>query len=77
MTENTDDIVNKYIKKVDPNRSMYREPLKQNLQADVEKIESIIRKISEKQATASELNRLRTHVVKLLSVIDNNEHYHL
>jgi len=66
----------KYIKPADPNR-IPKLPLKQNLQADIEKVESIIRKISEKQATQSELNRLRSSVVKLLSVIDNNGQYHI
>ena len=66
----------KYIKPADPSR-VTKIPLKQNLQADIEKVESIIRKISDKQATQSELNRLRTSVVKLLAVIDNNAQYHI
>lgn len=71
-----DDIRKKYIKKADPKR-LPKEPLKQNLQADITKVESVIRRISEKQATQGELNRLRTAVVKLLGVIDNNDQYHL
>lgn len=77
MNEEIEAIKKKYIKDADPNRVRYKEPLRQNLQSDIEKVESIIRKISDKQATQSELNRLRTYVIKLLSVIDNNEQYHL
>lgn len=51
--------------------------LKQNLQAEINKIEGIIRKLSEKKAPEGELNRLRTYVMKLLSVIDNNDQLHL
>ena len=63
----------KYLKDapVEPTR---KEPLKQNLQADVSKVEAITRKISEKQAASSELARLRTAVARLLSVIDHNDH---
>jgi len=77
MSEEIENIKRKYIKQADPKRVLYKEPLKQNLQSDIEKIESIIRKISSKQATSGELNRLRTSVIKLLSVIDNNEMYHM
>ena len=66
----------KYIKKADPNR-IPKEPLKQNLQADINKVEAISRRISEKQAPQSELNRLRTSVMRLLQVIDNNENFHV
>lgn len=72
----TDDIKKKYIKKADPNR-LPREPLGQNLQADINKVDAITRRISDKQAPTSELNRLRTSVVRLLSVIDNNDQLHL
>lgn len=68
---NIENIKNRYFKKV-KTHELVREPLKQNLQPDIGKIESIIRKISEKQATSSELVRLRTTVMQLLSVIDNN-----
>ena len=70
------ELKNKYIKRMAPN-AIYKEPLKQNLQSDINKVEAIIRKLSEKQAPASELNRLRTTVSKLISVIDNNYKSHL
>jgi len=54
-----------------------REALGQNLQAELNKVEGIIRKLSEKRAPQSELNRLRTYVVRLLSVIDHNDQVHL
>ena len=54
-----------------------RAPLKQNLQADINKVEGIIRRLSDKKAPQSELNRLRTHVARLLAVIDNNDQLHL
>lgn len=66
-----EDIKNRYFKKV-KTHELAKEPLKQNLQPDIGKIESIIRKISEKQASSSELVRLRTVVMQLLSVINNN-----
>mgnify|MGYP000497494439 CR=1 FL=1 len=68
-----DDIAKKYFVKKENVKSYHREPLKQNLQADINKVDGIISKLIEKQAPASELNRLRDRVVKLLSVIDNNE----
>lgn len=71
-----DEIRKKYIKRADPNR-LPKEPLKQNLQADINKVDAITRRISEKQAQSSELNRLRTSVVRLLAVIDNNDQIHL
>lgn len=71
-----DEIKKRYIKKADPNR-LPRELLKQNLQADINKVDAITRRISEKQAPLSELNRLRTSVVKLLAIIDNNDQVHL
>lgn len=54
-----------------------RTPLKQNLQAEINKVEGMIRKLSEKKAHPSELNRLRTAVARLLAVIDLNDQVHL
>ena len=65
------DIEDKYFSKdFKESANPLREPLKQNLQADIGKIEGTMRKISEKQATPSELIRLRSAVTKLLYVID-------
>lgn len=71
-----DDIRKKYIKKANPAR-IQKEPLKQNLQADINKVDAISRRISEKQAPQSELNRLRTSVKRLLDIIDNNQQFHI
>jgi|AntRauTorcE11897_2_1112592.scaffolds.fasta_scaffold00046_47 cell division protein FtsB len=54
-----------------------RKLLKQNLQAEVNKVEGMIRKLSEKKAHPSELARLRTSVVRLLGIIDHNDQVHL
>lgn len=47
-----------------------REELKQNLQADLNKLDGIIRKITEKKAPVSELSRLRATTTRLLGIID-------
>jgi hypothetical protein len=73
MNDQIEDIMGKYISKKENVNISGREPLKQNLQADINKIDGIISKLIEKEAPPSELNRLRDSVVKLLSVIDNNE----
>ena len=63
------EIESKYFKKTAPADN--REQLGQNLQADINKIDGIIRRIVDKQASQSELNRLRSATVRLLSAIDN------
>jgi len=73
MNNQIENIMGKYISKKENVNISGREPLKQNLQADINKIDAIISKLVEKEAAPSELNRLRDRVVKLLSVIDNNE----
>ena len=62
------EIDDKYIVKhatIDP-----REKLNQNLQPDVQKIDSIIRKINGKKAPVSELRRLDGAVKRLQASID-------
>lgn len=66
------DIEKKYFSKTQKARMVpLREPLKQNLQPDIGKIDGIIRKISEKEAPRSELIRLRGTVQRLISSIDH------
>lgn len=63
------EITEKYIKRK-PIEEIEREPYKQNLQAEINKVDAITRKLSEKQAHPDELRRLRASVMKLLGAID-------
>lgn len=49
--------------------------LKRNLQPEIAKVDSITKKLVENDPTDEELLRLRTHVAKLLSVIDSKGPY--
>jgi hypothetical protein len=66
------ELKDKYIRKNLTMSGVRKEPLGQNLQSDINKIDAIIKKLSEKQAASSELIRLRTRISKLLLVIDNS-----
>jgi hypothetical protein len=70
MTTTTDDIIARYIS-INPDVQIDdREELKQNLQADINKVEGIIRKLTDKKAPVSELERLRVSVINLVYTID-------
>lgn len=66
MNDDTD-IADKYIKRDE--QADYREPLNQNLQPDIQKIDSIIRKITEKKAPYNELIRLEAACDRLKATI--------
>jgi len=68
-SEVVDSIKDKYFVQRSPEVE-YKEPLKQNLQADVSKIDATIKRISEKQAARQELFRLKDAAQRLIRIID-------
>jgi len=69
MKKNVAEIQNKYIKS---NPDAIKPKLKTNLQGDISKVESIMRKILGSRSNVPELYRLRGKVSQLLTAIDNS-----